>query len=104
MTMTVATTTGLTTASRPAALAQRDARTEPRLVRIVIIGFAMIFLSLFVVLPLILVFAQALSKGIGFYLAALSDPEALAAIRLTLVTALISVGLNLVFGLAAAWA
>src|SRR5438034_7259 len=98
MTMSMATTTGSTAASRPAALAQRDARTEPRLVRIAIIGFAMIFLSL------ILVFAQALSKGIGFYLAALSDPEALTAIRLTLVTALISVGLNLVFGLAAAWA
>ena len=64
----------------------------------------MTFLSLFVVLPLVLVFSQALSKGGAFYVAALADSEALAAIRLTLITAVISVGLNLVFGVAAAWA
>jgi sulfate/thiosulfate transport system permease protein len=62
------------------------------------------FLSIFVVLPLVVVFAQAFSKGIGAYLAALSDPEALAAIRLTLLVAAISVTLNLIFGLVAAWA
>jgi sulfate/thiosulfate transport system permease protein len=102
--MAVLTTTELPAASRPAASARRDARTEPRLVRGLIIGFAVAFLSLFVVLPLILVFSQALSKGLEFYLAALKDSEALAAIWLTLVTAVISVGLNLVFGVAAAWA
>jgi sulfate transport system permease protein len=102
--MTVVTTTELPAASRPVRLARRDPRAEPRWVRGLIIGFAVAFLSLFVVLPLILVFSQALSKGIGFYLAALMDPEALAAIRLTLITAVISVGLNLVFGVAAAWA
>ena len=104
MTMTVAATTDLPAPSRPVPLARHDARAEPCLVRGLIIGFAVAFLSLFVVLPLILVFSQALSKGVGFYLAALKDPEALAAIWLTLITAVISVGLNLVFGVAAAWA
>ena len=81
-----------------------DPRTEPRAVRIVIIGLAVAFLSIFVVLPLIVVFAQAFSRGVGAYLAALGNPEALSAIRLTLLIAAISVGLNLVFGLVAAWA
>src|SRR6201991_504476 len=83
--------------------AQDDQRTEPRPVRIVIIAMAVIFLTVFVVLPLVVVFAQAFSKGIGAYFSALSDPEALSAMRLTLCVAAISVGLNLVFGLAAAW-
>jgi sulfate transport system permease protein len=84
--------------------AQDDLRTEPRLVRGVIIAIAVIFLTVFVVLPLVVVFAQAFSKGVGAYFAALSDPEAWSAIRLTLTVAVISVGLNLVFGLVAAWA
>src|SRR5713101_8816365 len=84
--------------------ARDDLRTEPRPIRIAIIAIAVIFLTVFVVLPLIVVFAQAFSKGIGAYFAALSDPEALSAIRLTLLVAAISVGLNLVFGLVAAWA
>jgi len=91
-------------AAKATASARRDSRGEPWLVRWLIIGFAMGFLTLFVGLPLLLVFSEALSKGVGFYLAALSDPEALAAIWLTLVTALISVSLNLVFGVIAAWA
>jgi sulfate transport system permease protein len=81
-----------------------DVRTEPGLVRFVIIAIAMTFLAVFVVLPLIVVFAQAFSKGVGAYAAALSDPEALSAIRLTLLVAAISVGSNLVFGVVAAWA
>jgi sulfate/thiosulfate transport system permease protein len=84
--------------------ARDDLRTEPKLVRFVIISIAVIFLTVFVVLPLVVVFAQAFSKGIGAYFAALADPEALSAIRLTLCVAAISVGLNLVFGLLAAWA
>jgi sulfate transport system permease protein len=84
--------------------ARGDVRTEPGLVRLVIIAIAMTFLVVFVVLPLIVVFAQAFSKGVGAYAAALSDPEALSAIRLTLLVAAISVGSNLVFGVAAAWA
>jgi sulfate/thiosulfate transport system permease protein len=79
-------------------------RTEPKPVRVLIIAIAITFLSVFVVLPLVVVFAQAVSKGASAYLAALSDPEALAAIRLTLLVAAISVTLNLVFGLIAAWA
>src|SRR5437016_1566858 len=79
-------------------------RTEPRAIRIAIIAVAVIFLTIFVVLPLVVVFAQAFSKGIGAYFAALSDSEALSAIRLTLLVAAISVSLNLVFGVIAAWA
>lgn len=59
---------------------------------------------IFVVLPLVVVFTQALSKGVSAYLDALAQPEALSAIRLTVLVAAISVGLNLVFGVTAAWA
>src|SRR3978361_1031432 len=84
--------------------ARADTRTEPWLIRAVIITVAVIFLTVFVVLPLVVVFAQAFSKGVGAYFSALADPEALAAIRLTLCVAAISVSLNLVFGVIAAWA
>jgi sulfate/thiosulfate transport system permease protein len=84
--------------------ARDDLRTEPRLVRIVLIAMAVTFLTVFVVLPLAIVFAQAFSKGVGAYFAALSEPEALSAMRLTLWVAAISVSLNLVFGVVAAWA
>ncbi|MFT4119286.1 sulfate ABC transporter permease subunit CysW [Bradyrhizobium sp.] len=108
MTMQIADSVPLTPSearARAKAAAVRDTlRTEPRAVRIVIISLALLFLSVFVVLPLVLVFAEAFSKGVLAYLAALSEPEALAAIRLTLLVAAISVGLNLVFGLVAAWA
>ena len=88
----------------PLTSARGNTRTEPKAVRIAIITIAVTFLSVFVVLPLVVIFAQAFAKGIGAYLAALSEPEALSAIRLTLLVAAISVGLNLVFGLIAAWA
>src|SRR5258707_5316623 len=84
--------------------ARDDLRTEPRPIRIVIIAIAVIFLIVFVVLPLVVVLAQAFFKGVGAYFSALSDAEALSAIRLTLLVAAISVGLNLVFGVVAAWA
>src|SRR5438552_1297509 len=91
--------------ARPRAIASAgNPRTEPAPVRFIIVALAMTFLSVFVVLPLVVVFAQAFSKGIGAYFAALTDPEALSAIKLTLLVAAISVGLNLVFGLVAAWA
>jgi sulfate transport system permease protein len=94
-----------TTVAQPLSLsAGADTRTEPRLIRVVIIAVAVIFLTVFVVLPLVVVLAQAFSKGIGAYLAALTDPEALSAIKLTLCVAAISVSLNLVFGVIAAWA
>ena len=90
--------------SRAVLAAANSPRSEPRAVRIAIIAVAIAFLSIFVVLPLVVVFAQAFARGIAAYLAALTDPEALSAIRLTLLVAAISVGLNLVFGVIAAWA
>jgi sulfate transport system permease protein len=99
-------TVAVETSAPPISLvsARNDLRTEPGAIRLVIIAMALVFLTVFVVLPLVVVFAQAFSKGIGAYFSALSDPEALSAIRLTLWVAAISVGLNLVFGLVAAWA
>ncbi len=95
----------LSPVSRAASRAARSADpvTEPRLVRYVLIGVALLFLGLFLVVPLVAVFYQALSKGLAFYLNALIDPDAVAAIKLTLFTAAIAVPLNLVFGLAASW-
>jgi sulfate transport system permease protein len=81
-----------------------EARTEPKFVRYTLIGIAVTFLVVFVVLPLVVVFTQAFSKGLSAYIDALSDGEALSAIRLTLLVAAISVGLNLMFGVVAAWA
>jgi sulfate transport system permease protein len=71
--------------------------------RIVLIGLALGFLGLVVVLPVVAVFAQALQKGLGAYLRALGQAETVAAIKLTLLTALVVVPLNTVFGVAAAW-
>jgi sulfate transport system permease protein len=90
--------------NRPKTASAHEIRTEPFLVRWTLITIAILFLTIFVVLPLIVVFTEAFSKGVGAYLSALSDPEALSAIRLTLTVAVISVGLNLVFGVIAAWA
>ncbi len=78
--------------------------TEPPIVRRLLIGLTLGFLTLFLFLPLAAVFYEALRKGIGVYLAAIVDPDAVAAIRLTLLCAVIAVPLNLVFGVAAAWA
>ena len=80
------------------------ARSEPAWVRYSLIGTALVFMFLFLVLPLAAVFTEALRKGFGAYFEALKDPDAWSAIRLTFITALIAVPLNLVFGIAAAWA
>jgi sulfate transport system permease protein len=69
-----------------------------------LIGCALLFMALFLAIPLLAVFAEALKKGMAVYFAAITEPSALSAIRLTLSVALISVPLNLVFGVAAAWA
>jgi sulfate transport system permease protein len=90
--------------ARAHAARRSNLRTEPKAVRIAIITLAILFLSVFVVLPLVVVFAQAFSKGILAYFDALAEPEALSAIKLTLLVAAISVSVNLVFGLVAAWA
>ncbi len=78
--------------------------TEPAAVRYGLVSLALLFLGLFLVAPLVTVFASALEKGVGVYLAAIREPETLDAIRLTLFTAAIAVPASLVFGLAAAWA
>ncbi|MDC0714577.1 sulfate ABC transporter permease subunit CysW [Stigmatella sp. ncwal1] len=82
---------------------KEHARSSSALVRWLLIGTALLFLSVFLVVPLVAVFHHAFQKGAGAYLAALQDPEAWSAIRLTVLAALISVPLNLVFGLASAW-
>lgn len=78
--------------------------TEARWVQWLLIGVALVFLLLFLVLPLAAVFTEALRKGLDAYLAGLREPDAWSAIKLTLITAVIAVPLNLVFGVAAAWA
>ncbi len=78
--------------------------TEPLAVRIILISIALLFLALVLLMPLITVFMQAFRKGAEVYFAALRDKDALAAVRLTLLTALIVVPLNTLFGVAAAWA
>jgi sulfate/thiosulfate transport system permease protein len=83
---------------------KRVTTTEAPWVRFTLIGVALLFLVLFLLLPLAAVFTEALRKGLDGYLEALKEPDAWAAIRLTLITAAIAVPLNLVFGVAAAWA
>jgi sulfate transport system permease protein len=86
-----------------AAPALRSATTEPAWVRRTLIGVALVFLTLFLFVPLATVFYEAMKKGWEVYLAAIVEPDALSAIKLTLIVAAISVPLNLVFGVAAAW-
>jgi sulfate transport system permease protein len=81
-----------------------DVRTETRVARWIVIGISLLFLGLFLVLPLVVVFVEAFSKGLNTFLETFSDPDAQAAIRLTLTVAAIAVPANLVFGIAAAWA
>jgi sulfate transport system permease protein len=76
---------------------------DPRWLRWSLLGLAFLFLGLFVGLPLAAVFVEAFRKGAAAYLAAIRDPETISAIKLTLLTAAISVPANLVFGIAAAW-
>ncbi|WP_374565082.1 sulfate ABC transporter permease subunit CysW [Ideonella sp.] len=95
----------------PAARAQRAptrsalaATTESAWVRWVLIGIAGLFLALFLFVPLAAVFHEAFKKGVEVYLAAIIEPDAVSAIQLTLLAAIVSVPLNLVFGVSAAWA
>ena len=83
---------------------RRHPTSEPPAVRWLLIGTALVFLGLFLFIPLVSVFVQAFAKGIGFYFKTVSDPMAWSAIKLTLIAAGISVPLNCVFGVAAAWA
>lgn len=77
---------------------------EPRWVRYALITVALAFLTLFLFVPLIAVFVEALKKGTEVYLESIREDDAIAAIKLTLITAAIAVPLNLVFGVAASWA
>jgi sulfate/thiosulfate transport system permease protein len=79
------------------------ATAEPPWVRRSLIAVSLIFLSLFLFVPLVAVFFEAFKKGVDVYLAAIVEPDAVSAIKLTLIAAAISVPLNLVFGIAAAW-
>jgi sulfate/thiosulfate transport system permease protein len=92
---------GMEPAGRPP---RSSAITEPLPVRLLVIAIGLLFIGLFLVLPLIAVFAMALEKGFAAYFAAITESDALAAVRLTLTVAAIAVPLNLIFGVAAAWA
>ncbi len=81
-----------------------DPIAESRFTRWALIAVALSFLALIVLLPLVIVFTEALHKGVAFYLSSLGEPETLAALRLTLIVAAIAVPLNALFGLCAAWA
>ncbi len=76
---------------------------DPRWVRWLLTGTALVFLAFFLLLPLVAVFGEALRRGLGAYFAAVGDADALASVKLTLIAALISVPANVVFGVAAAW-
>jgi sulfate transport system permease protein len=79
-------------------------QTEPAVVRWLMIAVALVFLALFLLLPLAAVFSQAFEKGLTVYLEALKEPDTISSIKLTLLTAAVTVPLNLFFGVTAAWA
>jgi sulfate transport system permease protein len=83
---------------------RKIATTEVPWVRRLLISIALLWLALFLLLPLVSIFAEGLNKGVAAYFSAFDDPNLWAAIRLTLLAAIISVPLNLVFGVSAAWA
>ncbi len=80
------------------------AQSEPVIVRWLLIAIALVFLTLFLLLPLAAVFSQAFEKGFSVYLEALKEPDTLSSIKLTLITAAVTVPFNLFFGVTAAWA
>jgi sulfate/thiosulfate transport system permease protein len=82
----------------------RPALRDPGLIAWGLIGFALLWVGVFLVLPLVVVLEEALARGLPPFLAALAEPDALAAIRLTLLVAAIAVPLNILLGIAAAWA
>ena len=94
----------MSAAISPSVRRAQSGTTEPAWVRYSLIGLALTFMFFFLVLPLAAVFTEALRKGFEAYWVALQEPDAWSAIRLTFITALIAVPLNLVCGIAAAWA
>jgi sulfate transport system permease protein len=97
-TLPAAVQTRIEPAHAPSAIA------EPFWVKALLVGVALTFLTLFLFVPLIAVFTEALKKGWDAYLVSITEPDAVAAIKLTLLVAAIAVPLNLVFGVAASWA
>ncbi|RYG75452.1 sulfate ABC transporter permease subunit CysW [bacterium] len=89
---------------RAAKAAVRRATNEPLWVQVLLIGVALAFLALFLLVPLGIVFAEAFRRGWNVYIASITQPDALAAIKLTLLVTAITVPLNTIFGVAAAWA
>jgi sulfate transport system permease protein len=85
-------------------VATSRATSEPVWISHLLVSIVLLFLGIFLFLPLIAVFTEALRHGFSTYFAAISDPNALAAMKLTLIAAVIAVPLNVVFGVAAAWA
>ena len=85
-------------------VASNRATSESALMRYILIGITLLFLSLFLFIPLAAVFTEALRKGIQTYFTAIVEPDALSAIKLTLIATAIAVPLNLIFGVSAAWA
>lgn len=79
-------------------------RSESGVVKWILIAVALVYLGFFLLLPLVCVFSAAFNKGLFTYFAALKQAETLAAIRLTVLTALMAVPLNMIFGIAASWA
>ena len=96
--------TPASTLTAPRRAAPRRVTAEPPFVRWLLIGTALLFLGLFLFVPLAAVFAEAFAKGIGFYLHTFDDVDTVAAIKRTFIVAGIAVPLNCVFGVAAAWA
>jgi sulfate transport system permease protein len=92
------------TLTAPRRAAPRRVTAEPPFVRWLLIGVALLFLGLFLVVPLAAVFVEAFAKGVGYYFHTFNDANTLSAIKLTFITAAIAVPLNCVFGVAAAWA
>ena len=87
----------------PARSSAPRATQDPRWARWTLTAVALAFLGFFLLLPLAAVFAEAFRRGIAAYFAAFRDSDALAAIRLTLLTAAIAVPANMIFGVSAAW-
>ncbi|MEN8547714.1 sulfate ABC transporter permease subunit CysW [Acinetobacter soli] len=85
-------------------LQSRDATREPKWVRYTLLSIALLFFLSCLILPLILVFVEAFRQGVEVYINALINPDTLSAVKLTLLTAAIAVPLNVIFGVAAAWA
>ncbi|WLV24862.1 sulfate ABC transporter permease subunit CysW [Aciduricibacillus chroicocephali] len=81
----------------------KKANTEPRWLQGLLISIAVLFIGLFLIVPMVAIFTQAFAKGADVYWAAVTEPDALSAIKLTLLVLLISLPINVIFGIAAAW-